>query len=384
MTTAFNFLNPTQLHFGAGRLNDLQKIAPKYGRKALLVSRPKTGSLQKTYLRIEKLLSAAGVTLFHFDEIIPNPTLEGIERGVAFAAQHQVDFILGVGGGSVMDSAKLMALVYQPSGIIDWEEAFSSYNNPFDFIPSKPSSLPFIAVSTTSGTGSQCTQAAVVSDTKNKEKITLFHFDLFPKVALVDPELMLSVPPRVTAATGFDAFTHAFESFLGTRTSPLTIHLSLEAIKTVFDFLPKALQEPENLDYRTQLAWADTCAGMCLSNGGADLPHPLGEIIGGICPRVAHGETLAMVYPSFLKYKQNSAQEKFEQIATYLGLQKQPDALRYAILELLKVTELSKAMERAQFTAQEKNEIQAHPLLEKLNPKNPKAIYSMIEESITI
>jgi alcohol dehydrogenase class IV len=121
-----------------------------------------------------------------------------------------------------------------------------------------------------------------------------------------------------------------------------------------------------------------------LSNGGADLPHPLGEIIGGICPRVAHGETLAMVYPSFLKYKQNSAQEKFEQIATYLGLQKQPDALRYAILELLKVTELSKATERAQFTAQEKNEIQAHPLLEKLNPKNPKAIYSMIEESITM
>ena len=94
------------------------------------------------------------------------------------------------------------------------------------FIKSKPSSLPFLAVSTTSGTGSQCTQAAVVSDTKIKKKLS-FHLDLFPKAAIIDPELMLTVPDRVTAATGFDAFTHAFESYLGGRTSPLTEQLSL-------------------------------------------------------------------------------------------------------------------------------------------------------------
>ena len=313
-TSSFNFFTPTKLIFGPGKLNDLKEIAPNYGQKCLIVSRPKKGSLKNTYLRVEKLLNSVDIEVFYFDEIVPNPTLEGINKGVAIAAENKVDFILGVGGGSVMDSAKLIALLYESKGVIDWKAAFSNYDHPFSFIKSKPSSLPFLAVSTTSGTGSQCTQAAVVSDTKNKEKITLFHLDLFPKAAIIDPELMLTVPDRVTAATGFDAFTHAFESYLGGRTSPLTEQLSLQSIKLVIENLPKAIKEPNSIEYRTSLAWADTIAGICLSNGGADIPHPLGEIIGGICQRIPHGETLAMVYPEFLNYKKNIAIDKFETI----------------------------------------------------------------------
>ena len=382
MNKSFNFFTPTQLLFGPGRLEDLKDIAPKYGSKCLLVSRPLQGSLKSTYKRVEKLLNSANIEVAFFDEIIPNPTIEGIEKGVKIAAKNKVDFVLGAGGGSVMDSAKLIALLYHPKGIINREKAFNSYNHPFNYVASEKYTLPFIAVSTTSGTGSQCTQAAVISDNKKKEKITLFHLDLFPKVAIIDPELMTSVPASVTAATGFDAFTHAFESYLGGRTSPLTRQMSLEAIQLVIENLPRAIQQPKNIEYRTQLAWADTLAGMCLSNGGADLPHPLGEIIGGICPRIAHGETLAMVYPSFLEYKKNIAPDKFKEIASFLGLKTDPDQLNLKIEELLKITELSNASKRAELTKEEKDEILTHPLLSKLEPKNSSEIIAIMEESI--
>lgn len=381
-TSSFNFFTPTKLIFGPGKLNDLKEIAPNYGQKCLLVSRPKKGSLKNTYLRIEKLLNSVDIEVFYFDEIVPNPTLEGINKGVAIAAENKVDFILGVGGGSVMDSAKLIALLYESKGVIDWKAAFSNYDHPFSFIKSKPSSLPFLAVSTTSGTGSQCTQAAVVSDTKNKEKITLFHLDLFPKAAIIDPELMLTVPDRVTAATGFDAFTHAFESYLGGRTSPITEQLSLQSIKLVIENLPKAINEPNSIEYRTSLAWADTIAGICLSNGGADIPHPLGEIIGGICQRIPHGETLAMVYPKFLNYKKNIAIDKFETIANYLGLEKKPEAFVNKVIELLNITSLSESLEKAEINDLEKNEILSHPLLKNLDPKNEQTIFDIMNHSI--
>ena len=382
MNHSFNFFTPTQLIFGSGRLEELKEVAPKYGSKCLLVCRPLEGSLKLTYQRVENLLNSVNVKVIFFDEIIPNPTIEGIEKGVITAVKNQVDFVLGVGGGSVMDSAKLIALLHNPEGVINWGKALISYDHPFNYVASKQHTLPFIAVSTTSGTGSQCTQAAVISDNQKKEKITLFHLDLFPKVAIIDPELMTSVPKGVTAATGFDAFTHAFESYLGGRTSPLTKQMSFQAIELVIENLPKAIKEPNNIEYRTQLAWADTLAGMCLSNGGADLPHPLGEIIGGICPRIAHGETLAMVYPSFLEYKKNIAPDKFKEIAVFLGLKKDPSELSSKIIELLNITDLSNACKRAELTQEEKNEILTHPLLTKLEPKNSDKIVSIMKKSI--
>ena len=382
MNHSFNFFTPTQLIFGSGRLEELKEVAPKYGSKCLLVCRPLEGSLKLTYQRVENLLNSVNVEVIFFDEIIPNPTIEGIEKGVITAVKNQVDFVLGVGGGSVMDSAKLIALLHNPEGVINWGEALISYDHPFNYVASKQHTLPFIAVSTTSGTGSQCTQAAVISDNQKKEKITLFHLDLFPKVAIIDPELMTSVPAGVTAATGFDAFTHAFESYLGGRTSPLTKQMSFQAIELVIENLPKAIKEPNNIEYRIQLAWADTLAGMCLSNGGADLPHPLGEIIGGICPRIAHGETLAMVYPSFLEYKKNIAPDKFKEIAVFLGLKKDPSELSSKIIELLNITDLSNACKRAELTQEEKNEILTHPLLTKLEPKNSDKIVSIMKKSI--
>lgn len=348
-----------------------------------MVSRPVNGSQKETYKRINAILAEAGVSVFHFDEIIPNPTTEGVENGIKKALEHQVDFVLGVGGGSVMDSAKLIAFLYTENGKVDWEDAIEKYSNPFAIGKSPDSALPFVAVSTTSGTGSQSTQAAVVTDTANKNKVTIFHSGLFPSVSIIDPELMLSVPAHVTAATGFDAFTHAFESYLGNLTSPLTESMSLQAIKIVFDYLPKAIENSSDIEARTQLAWADTLAGMCLANGGAQLPHPLGEIIGGICPRVAHGETLAIVYPEFLKYKEPLAQEKFARVARYINSKDDTRSLSERIIALLETVKLSEALQRTNLTEDEYQEITNHPLLGLLQPDNTDQIKRMMSNSLT-
>jgi alcohol dehydrogenase class IV len=382
LNNPFTFFVPTQIRFGAGKLNELKTIAPTLGKRVLLVTRPRKGSLKATYEVVEKLLEEVGLSYTYFDEVIPNPTQEGVEKGIELAVENQVDFVIGIGGGSVLDTAKLIAFLTTPTGAIDWEAALSKYSDPFAVGTSPDSALPFIAVSTTSGTGSHCTQAAVVSDTVKQEKTTLFHSGLFPSIAIVDPELMCSVPPTVTAATGFDAFTHAFESFLGGRTSPLTEAMSLEAIRLIFENLPAVLKDPHNITLRTRLAWADTLAGMCLANGGADLPHPLGEIIGGICPRIAHGETLAMVYPDFLKYKEPLSRDSFKKITNYLGLPDQEGVFSQKVLALLAVTELDQSCKRAALSEEEKNQILSHPLLDQLNPTNKSRIHQMMKASL--
>jgi len=379
---SFNFFMPTQIRFGTGRINDLKEVLPPVGKRCLVVSRPIQGSQKKTYERINEILENAGIIFHYFDEIVPNPTTEGVEEGIQAAVKHNADFILGIGGGSVLDSAKLIAFLYNKNGTVNWNNAIKKYNNPFAIEEKPASAIPFIAVSTTSGTGSQVTQAAVVSDVKEKNKVTIFHAGLFPTFSIVDPELMLSAPPLVTAATGFDAFTHAFESYLGNLTSPLTESMSLQAIKLVFDFLPKAVENPNNLEARTQLAWADTLAGMCLANGGADFPHPLGEIIGGICQRIPHGETLAMVYPAFLQYKEPIAKEKFEKVASYLNKANENKNLFEHVTELLKKVGLTDSFKRANISEEEYNLITNHPLLNLLRPNLATEIKKLMIDSL--
>ena len=379
---SFRFFMPTQIFFGKGRCEELAPIVSSFGKRCLIVSRPRKGSLSALYDRIEAALKSEGVEVVFFDEVVPNPTCEGVERGIARASECNAQVVLGAGGGSVLDTAKLIALLYSRSGKVNWKHAISTYDYPFSTEEPPKTALPMVALTTTSGTGSHCTQAAVVTDTRNASKVTLFHKHLFPAVSIVDPELMYTVPPRVTAATGFDTFTHAFESYLGNRTSPLTIQMSFDAISRVLDCVPKAMKNPLDSKARTELAWADTLAGMCLANGGADLPHPLGEIIGGICPRIAHGETLAIVYPQFMELRAETASEKFIALARHLGLDPHPQALVNRLIEFLEETELNKSVDRAEFTDIEKNKIEDHPLLEQLLPEQPGLIKKIMHKSL--
>ena len=291
----FNFHQPTALRFGLGRVQEVGQEVSRYGSRCLLVTAKAWPGIESLYDRVQESLRRAGVEPSHFDQVQPNPTTDVITRGADMAKAHRAEVIVGLGGGSSMDSAKAIAVEASHPGT-SWDYLF--YKTP----PPDASTLPVVAVTTTSGTGSQVTQVAVVTHQARRDKSALYNPLLYPRVAIVDPELMLTVPPYLTASTGFDTFTHAFESFLHCSGSPCTDMMALEALRLVVTHLPAAVRDGSDLPARTAMAWADTLAGLCIANAGVTLPHGIGMAIGGMFPHVMHGEALAAVYPAITRY----------------------------------------------------------------------------------
>lgn len=332
----FNYYQPTKINFGVNRLEELGSIATRYGKSCLLVTTP-DAPLQPLYDRAKKLLSSAGITYFHFDQVVPNPSVELIEAGFQMMKENPVDFVLAIGGGSSIDTAKALAFTNGQESI-NWDEIFAKFDSPFvDYEAYSATCLPLLSVPTTSGTGSQVTQAAVI--TRGNEKITFFHPALFSRECIVDPSLMTTLPVRMSAATGFDAFTHAFESYINPRASFYSEMDSMEAMKLVIEYLPKVLADPSNIKYRTQLCLADTLAGKALANSGASAPHPLSEIIGGVA-HLPHGEALAVVFAPFVKHMEFKNSEKFLKVAQLFG----SDCLLTSITDFLETIGLNKKL----------------------------------------
>jgi alcohol dehydrogenase class IV len=300
----FKYFQPTEILFGAGRLAAVGEAAGRFGRRCLIVSEPAYPALAAILEKVRAALTAQGLAFAHFDEVIPNPTTDVITAGARRARELGADVVLGIGGGSSLDTAKAVAVEAVHAGGC-WDYLF--------FRPTQPTAktLPVITVTTTSGTGSQVTQVAVVTNPREKNKSALYHDRLYPKVSIVDPELMTTVPAAVTAATGFDVLAHAFESYINPNGSPYTDLLALEALRLVAAALPRAVAAGHDLEARTTLAWADTLAGLCIANAGVTLPHGIGMAMGGLYPHVAHGQALASVYPAILRYSWDAAPARF-------------------------------------------------------------------------
>jgi len=221
--------------------------------------------------------------------------------------------IIGLGGGSSMDSAKAISVEATHPGT-SWDYLF--YKTPQ---PDAKKLLPVIAISTTSGTGSQVTQVAVVTNPEVRDKSALYNNILYPQVTIIDPELMISVPKFVTATTGFDVLCHAFESTINPGTGAYVDLLAWEAISLVVKNLPALLANLEDIKCRENMAWADTLGGLCIANAGVTLPHGMGMAIGGMYPNVAHGESLAIVYPAFTRFTWKWAVPQFSKLARILN-----------------------------------------------------------------
>jgi alcohol dehydrogenase class IV len=306
----FNYHQTTQILFGRGRVAELGEISKKYGNKVLLVTTPANiPALEQQYARVKKILETAGLKVAHYDGVIPNPTTETITAGAKMAKNFGANVIIGLGGGSSMDSAKAIS-VEATHGGTSWDYLF--YKSPQ---PDAGKLLPVIAVSTTSGTGSQVTQVAVITNTQLRDKSALYNNILYPQVCIVDPELMVSVPRFVTATTGFDVLCHAFESTINPGTGAYVDLLAWEAISIVVEYLPKVLADLSDIEAREKMAWADTLAGLCIANAGVTLPHGMGMAIGGMYPHVAHGEALAIVYPACAEFTWESAIPQFSKLA---------------------------------------------------------------------
>jgi len=303
-----DYFQPTEIRYGCGRINEVGEIISRFGRRCVLVTVPEFDALAPLFAKVKKNLEDAGVAVAHFDGVIPNPTTESITAGAEVAVAHKADVMLGIGGGSSMDSAKAIAVEATHEGSC-WNYRYCSDTQPTE------KTLPVVAVTTTSGTGSQVTQVAVMTSTADRDKSAIYNSICFPKVAIVDPELMLTVPEHVTASTGFDVFCHSFESYLHTNASPLTDMMSLAAIRIVVEHLPTVVKDGSNIEGRSAMAWADTLAGLSIANAGVTLPHGIGMAVSGMYPHVMHGEALAANYPAFMRYTYQSAVDKFASVA---------------------------------------------------------------------
>ena len=300
----FNYHQPTDIRFGRGRLKEVPSAVSRLGGRCLLVTVPDAPELGGLFGTVRELLAEAMIPTAHFSGVIPNPTTDVVTAGARMAREFKADVVLGVGGGSSMDTAKAIAVEATHPGTA-WDYLFFREKQPTE------RTLPVVAVTTTSGTGSHVTQVAVVSNPREKSKSALYHPLLYPRTSIVDPDLMLTVPARVTAATGFDDCAHAFESYINPGGSPYTDMMALQVLAMVATALPAAVRDGRRIDARERMAWADTLAGLCIANSGVTLPHGIGMAIGGLYPHVAHGEALAVVYPAILRYSYKAAPAKF-------------------------------------------------------------------------
>jgi alcohol dehydrogenase class IV len=267
------------------------------------VTVPEFPALAPLFSRVKGILEEKGVVVAHFDGVIPNPTTDVVSAGARLARESEAEVVLGLGGGSSMDTAKAIAVEATHKGTC-WDYLF------FKKQPTA-ATLPVVTVTTTSGTGSHVTQVAVVTNPVERNKSALFNSLLYPRVSIVDPELVVTAPKHVTATTGFDVFSHAFESYINLNSSPYTDTLAIEAIRLVAVNLPAAVKNGVDIDARSRMAWADTLGGLSIANAGVTLPHGIGMAMSGLYPHVAHGEALAAVYPAIMRYTYETSIVKF-------------------------------------------------------------------------
>ncbi len=304
----FNVFQPVEVKFGCRRINEIGEVVSKIGERCILVSGPISDYKKPILAKIQEALTNKDVELKYFHGVVQNPTTDSVTSGAEMAREFKAEVVIGLGGGSSIDSAKTIAVEATHSGN-SWDYLFYKETQPTE------KTLPIIAIPTTSGTGSHINQAAAISNTKEKRKSGIGSPYLFPKVSIVDPELMLTLPEHITASTGFDVFAHSFETYIHKNASPYTDLVAIEAIRLVIENLPKLIRDGSDLEARSQMAWADTLAGFCLANVGVGLPHSLGMAIGGCCPHVMHGKALALVYPEFIRYTYSSSVKKFANLA---------------------------------------------------------------------
>ena len=284
---SFTFRLPTTLAFGPGRLAELETtpLLPQ-GKKALIVIGQSGNILRQGYLaRVQGLLGARGVQTLVFDGVRANPRTEDVDAAAERVRSLGADYIVAIGGGSVIDSAKCIALAAAGEGPF-WDNMIGQ-----KYAGAK--GLPLVAIPTTAGTGTEGNAVAVLCGAPGKRGFV--HQAFYPTLSIVDPELTVSVPQRLTAITGMDAFFHAVECFLSTARQPMSDMLCLDAAHLVTRFLPQAVETPDDLNARTALAWASTAAGMCLSLSSPISQHALEYSFSGTNPNAQHGAGLVLL-----------------------------------------------------------------------------------------
>ncbi|WP_026487295.1 iron-containing alcohol dehydrogenase [Caldanaerobius polysaccharolyticus] len=303
---------PVEIFFGEGEADHIGEIAKKYGKTAFAVIDPflKGSAVEE---RVERKLTEAGVEAVPFYEVVPNPTVELIDKGAEMVRNGNYDMVIAIGGGSSIDTGKAIALLATNEGSC-WEYTERLGAN---VVRPKVKGLPLISVPTTAGTGSEATPYAVINNPAIHQKCTIVSPMVFPVASIVDPELMMTMPPALTALTGVDAFSHAFESYINVNAHPFSEMVALESIKRFAGNIVEAVKNGSDIKARREMALACTFGGMAIAHAGTTVPHALGQPLSGLT-NAPHGGTIAACLPEVVEWTLPVAAEKFAVVAEIL------------------------------------------------------------------
>ena len=294
----FNHYMPSRIFFGAGSLDQLGNV-PLPGKKALIVISAGKSMRQNGYLdRLIALLKKNGAESVVFDKIQPNPIKSHVMEAAELARQSGCDFVIGLGGGSSIDSAKSIAMMAKnPGDYWDYIGGGSGQGKPV-----LNGALPIIAITTTAGTGTEADPWTVITKEETNEKIGYGNDHTFPLVSIVDPDLMLSVPPHLTAYQGMDAFFHAAEGVIATCASPMSDLYALKSIETIARWLPVAVKDGSNKEARAQMAFANMLSGFVESTSSCTSEHSLEHALSAYHPDLPHGAGLTILSVAYFGF----------------------------------------------------------------------------------
>ena len=310
----FNFYMPSRVIFGSGSLSKLhQQKLP--GKKALIVT---GGTSIKKYgylKRLEEELDKANVNYVLFDKILPNPIKDHVMEGASLAKKENCDFIIGIGGGSSIDSSKSIAIMAANDGDY-WDYIFGGTGKG-KAIPNDP--LPVVAITTTAGTGTEADPWTVI--TNGNEKIGFGYDKSYPYLSIVDPELMKTVPPKLTAYQGFDALFHSTEGYLNKMASEMSDLFALKAIELIGKSLAAAVKDGNNMQAREDVAMANTLSGIVESVSSCTVEHSIEHAMSAYYPKLEHGAGLIIISKEYYTSIANAKvrDEKMVNMARALG-----------------------------------------------------------------
>jgi alcohol dehydrogenase class IV len=307
---AWQFRLPVPVEFGPGSVRKTLEYVGGMKRILVVTGRSAMRAAGVT-AQLERLFHDGGIAGRVFDQVSPEPDYREVEAAARIARDFQAEAIVGCGGGSAMDAAKAVAVAATHSGsIMDYV-----LNGPR---PVTAATLPVIAITSTSGTGSHVGRVAVLSDTDRGIKRAVISDHLYPRAAIADPEVLRHMPPEVTARSGFDAFAQALEGYLSNWENPLGNLCAREAIRLIMATLPQAVEHGQDLALRATMAWADTLGGVSLATNAVVTPHVIAMVLGGRY-HIPHGRAIASVMIPCLCHSRSRAIAKLADVARLLG-----------------------------------------------------------------
>jgi alcohol dehydrogenase class IV len=315
-TKEFQFFIPVKIFFGENKVEEIGKISKTFGSKALLVLGKSAMLKENVVSKVSRFLEDEGITIEKFNGVGTNPRIEKILEGAKIAKRFKPDTIIGIGGGSVIDTAKAISLAATHEGDL-WEYRIRGKLG-IEKIEDKM--IPIITVPTAFGTGAEITPAAVISKDTSKEVIVSPY--MFPKVALIDPTLSLTLPSELTARIGIDAFIQGMEAFVSTNATPMSDIFAIEAIKLSYQYLPICVLNGKNIEARSYQALAALFGGFAISLAGVGAVHALAVPLSGRY-NIHHGYALSLILLEVMRHNLDACRARYARLAEILGASKE-------------------------------------------------------------